>query len=255
MEEHVTFSFGQNWLDYLDSAGEEQFEAARMALTRLLQTDTLEGKSFLDIGCGSGIHTLAALHLGARHVTGVDVDPNSVQASTKTRDRFELSNWDIHHGSILDDGFVDSLPQADIVYSWGVLHHTGNMWQAIGNARRLVAPGGRFVIAIYNAHRTSDFWLRFKRAYNRAGPLLQKAMVWSLVLPRIPVRMLKGKHPTADRRGMNIYHDAIDWAGGLPYEFATFEEIVQHCEAHGFNLVYSTRTTSIGCHEFVFDKS
>ena len=252
--EHVTFSFGENWLDYLDGIGEEQFEAAHEALVRLLQTDDLTDRSFLDIGCGSGIHSLAAIKMGAGKVTGIDVDRFSVQASRQTKEKYDVSNWEVLEGSILDSDFVATLELADIVYSWGVLHHTGNMWPAIENASQLVNPNGKFVIAIYNKRPTSKFWLNFKRFYNRTNPIFQKLMVWSLVLPRIPVRLLKGKHPVKDRRGMNIYHDAIDWAGGLPYEYASVDEIVAFCEKRGFKLVYSTETRSYGCNEFVFEK-
>ncbi|MFK7803983.1 MAG: class I SAM-dependent methyltransferase [Anaerolineae bacterium] len=253
-QEHVTFSFGENWLDYLDTIGEEQFQAAHEALERLLQTDDLAGQSFLDIGCGSGIHSLAAIKMGAGQVIGVDVDPFSVQASRQTQEKFGVPNWEIKKGSILEADFWAKLDPADIVYSWGVLHHTGRMWPAIENASQLVKPNGKFVIAIYNKRPTSEFWLKFKRFYNRTNPVFKTMMVWSLVLPRIPVRLVKGKHPIKDRRGMNIYHDAIDWAGGLPYEYASVAEIVEFCEQRGFKLIYFTETQSYGCNEFVFEK-
>ena len=172
----------------------------------------------------------------------------------QTKEKFGVENWDIVEGSILNDQFVIGLDSADIVYSWGVLHHTGDMWTAISNASKLVKQKGKFVIAIYNKRPTSGFWLNFKRFYNRTNRLMQTLMVWSLVLPRIPVRLLKGKHPIKDRRGMNIYHDAIDWAGGLPYECASVDEIVDFCTERGFKLIYKTVTNSYGCNEFVFEK-
>ena len=254
MNEQVTFSFGENWLDYLEHIGEEQFSAAYEALVRLLQTEDLTGRTFLDIGCGSGIHSLAAIKMGAKNVVGVDVDQFSVQASRQTKEKFNVENWNIVEGSILEDSFVAQLQQADIVYSWGVLHHTGDMWTAINNSIKLVKPNGQYVIAIYNKRPTSEFWLRFKRLYNRTNKVMQTLMVWLLVLPRIPVRLIKGKHPIKDRRGMNIYHDAIDWAGGLPYEFASVEEITSYCEKQGFQLIYKTETNAYGCNEFVFNK-
>lgn len=251
----ITFSFGENWLNYLEQIDQSALDNARDGLAALLPDNAIEGKSFLDIGCGSGIHSLAATQLGASSIISIDVDPASVAACRQTRQQLgQPDGWQIHEGSILDQAFVDSLPTAEIVYSWGVLHHTGDMWTAISNASSLVKTDGLFAIAIYNKTSTSRFWLWYKRLYNRSNALVKQLLVWALVLPRAAVRLLRGKSPLRSRRGMSVYYDAIDWAGGLPYEYATFDEIADFCRDLGFRLVHSTRTSATGCNEFVFRK-
>ena len=255
MAEQITFSFGENWLNYLDSLTQERFREAQHSLVHLLQTENLTGRVLLDIGCGSGLFSAAALSMGAYSVISIDVDPKSVQACEQIKQQVGATDaWVIQQGSILDDAFVQQLPVVDIVYSWGVLHHTGAMWQAITNAATRVKPGGLFVLAIYNRHRSSDFWLKFKQIYNRSGNVIQKLMLWSTFAPRAAMRLLKGKDPFKGERGMSIYYDAIDWAGGLPYEYASFDEIVRFCATQNFTLVNAIRTNSTGCNQFVFKK-
>jgi SAM-dependent methyltransferase len=254
MAERITFSFGENWLNYVKTFDEEKFREAKRSLADLLDTDNLAGKTFLDIGSGSGVFSLAAVDMGAQAVISIDVDPKSVQACREIKGRADVSHWTILEGSILDLNLIERLPKADIVYSWGVLHHTGAMWQAIDNAATLVNDGGLFVIAIYNHHWSSSFWLRFKQVYNRSGDFFKKLMVWFLLVPRVLVRVLKGKPPLKDKRGMSVYYDAIDWAGGFPYEYASFDEVVSFCQGRGFVLRDSIRTNSIGCNQFVFER-
>ena len=249
----MTFAFGQNWLNYLNTVEEAELSAARASLTNLLQVADLNGKRFLDIGCGSGLFSAAALALGAASVTSVDVDPNSVAATQKLKDRLPVTqSWQVLHGSVLDGAFLQQLAPADVVYSWGVLHHTGNMWPAIENATQLVADGGLLAIAIYNRTGASGFWWHFKRLYNQSNPAMQKLLVWYVFGPRALVRLLKGKSPVKGDRGMSIYYDAVDWAGGFPYEYASFEEIVNFCAKFGFRLTNAIPTKATGCNQFVF---
>jgi len=252
--ERITFSFGENWLNYIKSFDDEKFKEARRSLADLLGMDNLAGKTFLDIGSGSGIFSLVAVDMGAQAVTSIDVDPKSVQACHEIKRRADVAHWTILEGSILDQDLIKRLPKADIVYSWGVFHYTGAMWQAMDNAAKLVNDDGLFVISIYNHHWSSSFWLKFKQVYNQSGDFIKKLMVWLLFIPRVVVRVLKGKPPLKGRRGMSIYYDAVGWAGGLPYEYASFDEVVTFCQKRDFVLRNSIRTNSIGCNQFVFEK-
>ena len=69
----------------------------------------------------------------------------------------------------MDDEYMNNLSLFDIVYSWGVLHHTGDVWHAIENAASRVKPGGIFYIALYSADVQidpgPDFWLGIKKKY------------------------------------------------------------------------------------------
>lgn len=252
MTERVSFSFGENWLKYSENLSPEQLQHARDDLDRLVVAENIRGRSFADIGAGSGIVSLSALSLGAASVVSIDRDEKSVASCLRMRDRFNNPNWTIRTGSILDPAFVDSLGSFDIVYSWGVLHHTGAMWDAIRNAAALSRPGGLFVIAIYNRTATSAFWLWYKRLYNRRGDAMKNILAAALFLPRALIRAMRLRNPFRGDRGMSIWYDAVDWAGGLPYEYASFDEIRSFVEPLGFKLEGSTRTSRIGCNEFVF---
>jgi SAM-dependent methyltransferase len=239
--EEITFSFGQNWRSYVDTVTESSVERAMNAITEWLSQDLIAGKTVLDIGSGSGIHSLCFHLLGARQVISLDVDPASVES---TRVMWEKagspSNWKILHGSILDQDFVGSVGKHEIVYSWGVLHHTGAMWEAIGNACSLVEGEGRFLIAIYVKGPKYGEHLALKRSYNRAGLLGKKFMVWREIAKIMRHRRRVGLNAWEWNekydRGMDVYHDIVDWLGGLPYEVASKEEIVEFCQSKGFRL-------------------
>ena len=100
----------------------------------MLEMDDLTGKTFLDIGSGSGLFSLAARRLGAK-VHSFDFDSNSYGCTMELRKRYfdGDGNWKVEQGSALDRNYIESLGKFDIVYSWGVLHHTGAMWTALEN--------------------------------------------------------------------------------------------------------------------------
>lgn len=265
----ISFSFGQNWQDFLGrSLDQEQLRHAFEQTKQLLQVQDLHGRTFLDIGCGSGLFSYVAHSLGAARVISLDVDPLSVECARQMKKRAgNPDNWEILHGSILDLAFVRTLPKVDIVYSWGVLHHTGDMWQAIRNAGSLVRPGGRFAIAIYNKVEYTTFrnwrgsykWLRIKRAYNRSGRAMKRVMEAGLATKDIAAMLLRLRNPVAEiraynrKRGMNWWYDKIDWLGGYPYEFASTGEIFTFCHDElGMQLERMYAASSIGCHEFLF---
>src|SRR3989339_882349 len=142
------FAFGKNWKRFVDYAlDERRIEEAVKSLKEFMKISDFNGKTFLDIGCGSGLFSYAAYKLGAKEVISFDIDIQSVKCCELLKSRENNpKNWKVIHGSILDKEFIKKLPRADIVYSWGVLHHTGKMWQAIENAAKLVKPGGCFYI-------------------------------------------------------------------------------------------------------------
>src|SRR5262245_15496588 len=230
----IRFGFGENWQSFVNTAlNRERIGRAANSLRRLLKVDHLRGRSFLDIGCGSGLFSLAACLLGAESVVAFDYNPNSVQASIAVRTRAGIGadQWHIQQGSILDSAFLEHLTPADVVYSWGALHHTGAMWRAIDNAAGKVKPGGLFAIAIYNDVQRpfggSAMWWQIKRAYNISPPAVKRFMeggysaaflLKDAASLRNPLKTIT-EYSRQSGRGMEFWHDVRDWLGGFPYEY------------------------------------
>ena len=260
------FEFGANWARFLDVVDEERIVAAERAIQRLLRQPRLDGLSFVDIGSGSGLSSLAARRLGAR-VHSFDYDPQSVATTTEIRRRYfpQDSHWTVARGSALDADYLESLGQFDIVYSWGVLHHTGRMWDALGSVVPLVAPGGRLLIAIYNDTGTqARRWHTIKKVYNQLPPLLRMPFAAMVSIPQeskaLVRAVLKGRPfeylrcwRDGSRRGMSRWHDIVDWVGGYPYEYATPDEIFHFYRERGFTLEnLHVGGVGLGCNEFLF---
>jgi 2-polyprenyl-3-methyl-5-hydroxy-6-metoxy-1,4-benzoquinol methylase len=261
------FSFGANWTQFLSLLDDARIERAIDSLKEYLEVDDLRGKSFLDIGSGSGLFSLAAKRLGAK-VTSFDFDPKSVACTQELKRRYysEDKDWQIQIGSVLDKRYMDSLGKFDVVYSWGVLHHTGNMWIALANVDGCVKAAGILFIAIYNDQgRASKVWKAIKRAYIS----LPSWLCWIVVIPCY-VRLwgapmardffsltpFKTWRTYKKNRGMSPHHDVIDWVGGYPFEVAKPEEIFIFYRVRGFNLnILKTCAGGIGCNEFVFKRN
>jgi 2-polyprenyl-6-hydroxyphenyl methylase/3-demethylubiquinone-9 3-methyltransferase len=266
--EKITFSFGRNWQDFVKRYLNPERESVAIAsLLEFLERKDLKDLSFLDIGCGSGLFSLAAYRLGAKRIVSVDVDPFSVECTTRLRQAVgSPENWSVLHGSILDRSCVAKLESADIVYAWGSLHHTGAMWEAIRNASKLVAPNGLFYLAIYNkveGRSSSDFWLKVKKLYNRASTPTKRLMELLYVVryQALP-ELIRLRNPFSfwrnysKGRGMNAWIDVRDWLGGYPYEFANAGEIFRFCRRElGLTLVNLHSVNNLGLNEFLFRRT
>lgn len=263
-----TFAFGNNWARFLSILDDDRIQEAERSLRELLQVERLDGKRFLDIGSGSGLFSLAARRLGAT-VHSFDYDQESVACTAELRRRYfpEDTHWVVERGSVLDASYMKSLGTFDIIYSWGVLHHTGAMWLGIENAINRVADSGQLFIAIYNDQGLkSHMWWLVKWLYNRLPRPLNTIYAYSLGLLAHMVNILKytillkpmvAISPLVNyrrKRGMSVMHDLIDWMGGFPYEFATFDLLEQYLNCRGFELVNGRAATSLGCHEQVFQR-
>lgn len=256
------FGFGANWRQFLDRVDETRIEDAAGSMQQMLEMTSLQGMRFLDVGSGSGIFSLAAIRLGAS-VHSFDYDPDSVACTKLLRDRYaaehglEETRWRIEEGSVLDGSYVAALGKFDIVYSWGVLHHTGNLWAATNNVSGLVRAGGKLYIAIYNDQGLrSRWWSLIKRLYNR-HPVVRRPLVWVYTPYFIWLRWLYRRVSGAGKvgRGMTLWYDMIDWLGGYPFEVATPAAVVSFLESRGFELrqLRSAGSTA-GCNEFVFER-
>lgn len=264
------FEFGKNWSRFLTTLDDQRIAEAERAIMEMLEVSDLKGKRFLDVGSGSGLSSLAARRLGAS-VHSFDYDPQSVACTAELRQRYYPNDdsWTVEEASALDNDYMRSLGKFDIVYSWGVLHHTGDMWNALENAHVPLVAGGKLLIAIYNdTGSQSARWRSIKKTYNRL-PRFMKTPFAILVSAPSEAKSLIGSlmraHPSEyirswthyDRtRGMSRWHDLIDWVGGYPYEVAKPEEIFDFYRARGFILTkLKCGAVGLGCNEYVFQRT
>jgi hypothetical protein len=180
------------------------------------------------------------LRLGASQVDGVDIDPDSIEAARRLLSKFDVGkNWSVDTANLL---WLDPQPY-DVVYSWGVLHHTGEMWRALERVTTFVRPGGLLAIAIYRRTPACPFWKREKEFYSSAPApvrLLIRSLYKTAYLSAIAA---SGRNPFGyvfnyhnRTRGMSFHHDIHDWLGGYPYESASPDEITAFMAQHGFSV-------------------
>lgn len=269
-KEKISFSFGKNWTDFVKKYyTAERLEEALKSLKDLSGLEDFKGKTFLDIGSGSGLFSLSAYKMGAEKVISFDVDPYSVSCTGYLREKEgSPEKWDVLEGSILDKDWLHKhIAKSDIVYSWGVLHHTGDMWNAIKNAASFVKPGGKFIIAIYNEyeganHLSSRSWVKVKKFYNAVPKLVKKLMElgYTTAFLMASPRWTNVKNKIAyiknykSSRGMNFWTDVKDWLGGYPYEYASREAITDFCSKMGFEIEKTIPCDGTGCNQFLFNK-
>lgn len=259
------FKFGKNWLSFIKTLNAERIFNAEKSLKEFLQIESLKGKSFVDIGSGSGMFSLAAKNLGAA-VFSFDYDGSSVECTQILKEKYYPMDdtWKVGEGSALDKTYLNSLGTYDIVYSWGVLHHTGSMWESIENILPLAKVNGEIFIALYNDQGPrSRKWLKVKQTYNSGllGKLFISCIFITYFLANFIFYSLKqGKSPFKVykeyklQRGMSVYHDWHDWLGGLPFEVASNEKVVDFFNERGFYLKKIRTNNGLGCNQYVFKK-
>jgi len=225
------FAFGENWAKYSERVSDTEIEEAIAGLRKLLAGRSLKGRRFLDIGCGSGIHSVAAMRLGASEVLAVDIDPLAVETTKEILGRFASdSRYRVEQASVFDlEPAVSG--RFDVVYSWGVLHHTGNMRLALRKAAGMVEPGGDFLFALYRRTWMCPVWRLEKKWYSKASAGAQsiaRAVYLTFFVPRLWVAgrsfnlYVRSYRKT---RGMDYFHDLHDWLGGYPYESISSGEV------------------------------
>lgn len=267
VESGERFRFGANWAKFVEELDEARVVSAEAALRASLGVTSLEGRRFLDAGCGSGLHSLAARRLGA-DVVSFDFDAQSVATTRAVRERFRPDDegWQISRGSVLDAQFLSELGDFDIVYSWGVLHHTGDQWRAMELVAERVVPDGELFLALYNDQGLpSRVWTRIKRSYVGGREGMKYTLLFGagayFELRSVVGRMTRGEpllpfeqwRRRKQERGMSVWTDLVDWVGGYPFEVSRPEEVFRFYRERGFELTHlMTCGGGLGCNEFVF---
>ena len=277
------FEFGKNWSSFLKLLTPERIATSRESVQKLLAVETLQGQRFLDAGSGSGLFSLVANQLGAE-VTSFDYDKQSVACTELLQKKYGVNpaTWKVLQGSLLDASFMEGLGQYDVVYCWGVAHHTGNMWLAIEHLTKCVVPGGKIVIAIYNDQKTTTtVWKLIKQIYQKlpnwarpiyvviigtmhsTGEFIQRlfmgiaASCWRLITLRNPLTpfIYWIKDSYRPQRGMDAWHDLVDWIGGWPFEVSKVDVMFKFFKQRELEMIELTQSDGHGCNEYVFRRS
>ena len=259
------FSFGANWTSFNFISGPQQLEYSKLHLENLIGTKSIANVKIIDIGSGSGLHAQSFLELGAKFVKCIDIDRESVQTTIDRLNAYSADTWSVEIADILDIEVVER-EKYDVVFSWGVLHHTGNLFLALQNASNFCKPGGLLVLAIYRKTWLCNFWKLEKRLYNNCPLFFRRIIDLAFASLILIAKWILGTSPRthiqeySKRRGMDFMTDIRDWLGGFPYESANPKQIENILADKGFFLLHSNiRKRQIGffgsgCNEYVFQR-
>jgi 2-polyprenyl-6-hydroxyphenyl methylase/3-demethylubiquinone-9 3-methyltransferase len=270
------FDFGENWKNYNKKyLTEDKIRQANEAFIKFTEIQTLKELTVVDIGCGSGIHSLNFSRMNPKLLLSFDYDYKSVEATNYLKEVHKNKNWDVKQGSILDEKFLLRMPQFDLVYAWGVLHHTGNVWLAIKNSCDLVSEGGILYLALYSSdvkmlNRESTYWLKVKKKYNQSGFIVKRLIELSFIsrekslsalnFLRVLIKSLVSRQKNKTKffsrqkryRGMSYLIDVRDWLGGWPMEYVSDDAVIELISSKNFVLKKIKKGEA--CTEFLFKK-
>jgi 2-polyprenyl-6-hydroxyphenyl methylase/3-demethylubiquinone-9 3-methyltransferase len=254
------FGFGKNWSKFIETKfNEERVKSSINVFCEFTGLSDLSGKSFIDVGCGSGLHSVAASRLKAKSIFSFDFDPHAVKITRLLRERELVKDqWQVEQGSILNRDYLQKLAKYDFVYSWGVLHHTGSVWEAIENTSTLVAPKGKMYLALYSldVQPNAEYWLAIKKKYVNSSPMKKRIMeqsyLYTYYYGSSVLKYLSGffKKEKGRTRGMELMTDVRDWLGGWPMEFVLDSDVVNFVEKLGFKITNIKKGEA--CTEFLF---
>jgi len=251
------FSFGKNWQNFNKNITNKNINNSIKYFKNFTKFVNLKNKTFIDVGCGSGINSLLAIKLNAKKVLSIDIDENSVSACKLLRKKYKISNknWIIKQVSILDTSKIKKLGKFDFIYSWGVLHHTGDMNKAFDNLFLLAKKKSYIYVSIYNKYLTSNTWKIIKYFYASSNNFIKKIMekiyitIYYIGLNLNKYSIKEYKKSFVLKRGMSFRHDIIDWLGGYPYEYLSFEDLSAIFFKKGYSILSFKKSNGVGCNE------
>jgi ubiquinone/menaquinone biosynthesis C-methylase UbiE len=140
--------------EFYEATIKNRYESYAPWLKKLIDNIDAKGKIVLELGCGIGVDLLEFAKNGAK-VTGLDLTPKHLELAQKLFDTYG-------HKATFIQGDAENLTlpseSVDVVYSFGVLHHTPNIDKAIAEIHRVLKPGGQAIVGLY--HKNSwNYWV------------------------------------------------------------------------------------------------
>ena len=221
----VTKFYKDHWTDY-----PLELEGVIKHLQHIYP-DGLEGKTVLDGGCGSGMVSVAFATLGA-DVTGVDVTRQCVENGRKNAQRFGVECRFIQADLVtlsLDDQF-------DIIYTWGVLHHTPDAEASFHSLATHLKEDGDIIIAVYLRTPLSGFWNSIRVFYQRSPSMLKtvtRKTTAALLAGVDMAKRLVGGRQRYMMRGTSNEEIVNDWFGVPHRTFHSYDEVYKWFEDAG----------------------
>ena len=255
------FKFGENWKNFSNLIDNNRLKEAVTSLKKLTNKKSLNNLSFLDIGCGSGLCSLAAIQLNCKKIYAIDQDEQSIKTTKKVLQKSRFKKVKVEKKDLFT---LNEKEKFDIVYSWGVLHHTGNMLEAIKKSTKMVSKNGMLILALYKKTKLCNLWKIEKYIYKSSPKVIQNFIKNLFIFLFKLAMILKRKNFSnyindyKTKRGMDFYHDVHDWLGGYPYESISIEEISKIMDKFGYKMIRSFQVKKqigffgTGCDEYVF---
>lgn len=184
----TTIVFGDTFSLYSDEEFEEfiGFLRTRFERNGIDLREAFAGKRCLDAGCGGGRATILMAEAGASEVVALDLSETNVQTTRMRAQQRGCDNVVVQQASLLDIPLQDE--SFDVVWSNGVLHHTGDTDGSLKEIARLLKPGGWMWLYLYGSG--GIYWHMVDWVRDTLGDIDVSACIAQLRLQNVPVRRI-----------------------------------------------------------------